>query len=366
MILSINISKSSKSDDYERYLNELIVLKSRLTAIKSSYNKGLINYSDYLNEHAKAADALLYISQNFDFEKFENEEKDTRILYYITLELKMEEINQKEFIDVITQNLISLTHDYSINIKRLLKGSIIIVVEGTEEGWDRLKKFFNENDGFKLAGHNIIKISRELEKEVEKINRSNVILFLASNPSNLARLQLEKEFVRVSSSLQETENEFKLVAEWAVTPNSLQMAILKNKPRIIHFSGHGEKSKNEKEGGLILQDSEASSKVVKGKALANLFKIVSTQFQIDIVVLNSCYSKDQADAIAEHVPYVIGMTDKINDNSAIEFSAGFYRGLASQNDVEFSYELTKNLIELEGLPDEEIPILQKKVMNSIK
>jgi hypothetical protein len=54
------------------------------------------------------------------------------------------------------------------------------------------------------------------------------------------------------------------------------------------------------------------------------------------------------------------MSDTINDNSAIEFSTGFYRGLASENDVEFAYELARNMIELEGLPDEDIPILEKK------
>ena len=134
--------------------------------------------------------------------------------------------------------------------------------------------------------------------------------------------------------------------------------MLKHKPRIIHFSGHGEKTGNFKEGGIVLQDSVAKPKLVTGKALASLFKIVSKRFHIDLVVLNSCYSEEQAEAIIKHVPYVIGMNDTINDSSAIEFSTGFYRGLASEGDIEFSYELARNMIELEGLPDNDIPILK--------
>jgi len=190
-------------------------------------------------------------------------------------------------------------------------------------------------------------------------NERKTILFLASTPTDQAKLQLEKEFVRVSSSLQEGLIEYRLVAEWAITPNELQQAILKHKPHFIHFSGHGEGG-DELSGGIILNDSEAKAKLVSGKALENMFRIFSRKMEIEIVLLNSCYSEDQAIGISKHIPYVIGMNDSIEDDSAIEFSTGFYRGLAEEEDIEFAFDLAVNMIQLQGLDDDNVPVILKK------
>ncbi|MFN8347861.1 MAG: CHAT domain-containing protein [Spirosomataceae bacterium] len=197
---------------------------------------------------------------------------------------------------------------------------------------------------------NTFKSSSTINDEVE--NTRKTILFLGSNPNDTGKLQLEKEFVRISRSLQEGSIDFRLAAEWAITPNELQKAMLMHKPKIVHFSGHGTRGIK---GGIVLQDSNGKAQVVTGKALANLFSIVSKRFSIDVVLLNSCYSKEQAGSISQYVKYVIGMNNSINDNAAIEFSTGFYRGLGSEDEVEFAFDLAKNMIMLEGLSDEDIP-----------
>jgi hypothetical protein len=55
----------------------------------------------------------------------------------------------------------------------------------------------------------------------------------------------------------------------------------------------------------------------------------------------------------------------VKDSMAIVFSTGFYRGLASENDIEFAFDLAVNAIMLEGLSGEDIPVLYKegKVIN---
>ena len=50
---------------------------------------------------------------------------------------------------------------------------------------------------------------------------------------------------------------------------------------------------------------------------------VNEKFKIECVVLNACYSEVQADAIALHVPYLIGMNQAIGDSAAREFAVGF-------------------------------------------
>ena len=218
-----------------------------------------------------------------------------------------------------------------------------------------------------FIAHSILDMVQRLEQKPERAilpgtaagNKRKTILFLASNPSDEAKLQLEKEFLRISSSLQEGVIEYKLVVEWAVTPNKLQKAILKHKPNLIHFSGHGEGG-DEHTGGIILNDLEGKGKLVPGKALENMFRIFSEKMKIEIVLLNSCYSEDQAKGISKYIPFVIGMNDEVDDDAAIEFSTGFYRGLAEEEDVNFAFDLAVNMIQLEGLEDDHVPILLKE------
>jgi Effector-associated domain 11/CHAT domain len=200
------------------------------------------------------------------------------------------------------------------------------------------------------------------------------ILFLASNPSNTGKLQLDKEFRQVYQSVQEGSLGYEVVVEWAVTPNDLQRVVLKHKPGIIHFAGHGEKAKTEKKSavgsfvktvtipaGIVLQDNNGQAKLVAGIALANLFKICLRKFSIDLVVLSACHSEEQAKAIAEAgIKYVAGMNTAVEDETAIEFSTGLYRGIASEGDIEFAFDLATNNIMLQGLIGDNIPVLHKR------
>jgi CHAT domain/Effector-associated domain 11 len=209
---------------------------------------------------------------------------------------------------------------------------------------------------------------------------SNKILFLASNPLNTDKLELEREFARLFTSLKEGNIAFDVQPEWTLTPQDLQTALLRHRPRILHFSGHGagkgaagtralgdDKSNKETPAGIYFQDSKGMSQLVSEIALANLFKICLRKFPIEVVLLNACHSKTQAEAISlAGVPYVIGMSEAVNDTTAIAFSSGFYRGISSENDVEFAFDLARSAVMLEGLPGEHIPMLYKggKVINS--
>ena len=206
-------------------------------------------------------------------------------------------------------------------------------------------------------------------------NHEKVILFLASNPSETSRLQLEKEFARIHSRVQDSASELKLFSEWAVTPGRLQEAILKHRPNIIHFSGHGvaEAGRQAKTGdialetgpqsGIVLQDAQGRPKVISSDALTNLFKTIVTlsSIKVEVVILNACHQEAQARAIAQHVPYVVGTNTAIDDEVAIEFSTGFYRALASRDSgVELAFELAKTNVMLEGLEGSEVPVMYVK------
>jgi tetratricopeptide (TPR) repeat protein len=181
------------------------------------------------------------------------------------------------------------------------------------------------------------------------------ILFLAANPKGTAPLRLDQELRDVSEGLQRAQerDQFKLEKRSAVRPRDIQRAMLDLRPQIIHFSGHGTG-----EAGLVFEDEIGNSKLVDGDALAALFELFADQ--LNCVVLNGCYSEVQAQVIAQHISYVIGMNKVIGDKAAITFAVGFYDALGAGRDVEFAFKLGCAAIRLEGIAEYLTPILIKK------
>ncbi|MEL6939702.1 MAG: CHAT domain-containing protein, partial [Cyanobacteria bacterium J06598_1] len=161
----------------------------------------------------------------------------------------------------------------------------------------------------------------------------------------------------ISEGLKRAEHRdaFEIAQRWAVRPRDFQRAMLEELPQIVHFSGHGEG-----EAGLYFEDEVGAPKLVAGSALASLFRLFSLKAKIECVVLNGCYSAVQATAITQHVPYAIGMTDKVGDKAAIEFVVGFYDALGNGESVEFSFEMGKVAMELNATGYEEMPLLLAK------
>lgn len=178
------------------------------------------------------------------------------------------------------------------------------------------------------------------------------ILFLSANPKDTGRLRLDQELRDITEGLQRSQRrkQFILEQRMAVRPRDLQRAMLDVGPQIIHFSGHGEG-----ENGLVFEDEVGNTTLVDEVALAGLFELFSSQIQC--VLLNGCYSEVQAQAIAQQIPYVIGMNQAIGDNAAIAFAVGFYDALGAGRDVEFAYKLGCTAIHLEGIAEHLTPVL---------
>lgn len=192
-------------------------------------------------------------------------------------------------------------------------------------------------------GGNIINYSQEQnQKETQTEANDSVvktILILASNPKNTSPLRLDEEIREIDAGLQRAKKRelFDLKQRWAVRIQDVYQALLDFKPQIVHFSGHGSG-----DDGLVLEDEVGNLKLVDTEALAKLFELFSTT--IECVVLNACYSKVQAQAIAKHIPHVIGTNQAISDKAAIKFATGFYNALGAGESVEFAYKLGCNVM----------------------
>lgn len=180
------------------------------------------------------------------------------------------------------------------------------------------------------------------------------ILFLAANPKKTVVLRLPEEEREIGDRLRQAGyGKVPLHSTKATRPRDIQQAMVDFKPQIVHFAGHGAGK-----DGLVFEDVTGQPKLVDSEALANLFKLFSSY--VECVVLNACYSKVQAEAIAQHIDYVIGMSQDIGDLAAIEFAVGFYTALGAGESLEFAYELGCNAIQLEGIPEHLTPVLFAK------
>lgn len=187
------------------------------------------------------------------------------------------------------------------------------------------------------------------------INAQIKILFLAADPSDATRLRLGQELRDIRERLQisKCRDRFVLESRESVRPGDLTQAILDVEPEIVHFSGHGLNT-----GELCLENKVGKVQPVTSDALIALFKLVANQ--VRCVVLNACYSEMQAKAIAQHIPFVIGMSRSIGDSAAILFSTGFYKALGANRSIEEAYEFGCIEINIEGNLESSTPMLHRK------
>lgn len=186
------------------------------------------------------------------------------------------------------------------------------------------------------------------------------ILILLSNPKDQRQLRLGEEIRDIKAALKQSKNreQFEIISESAVRVKELRRALLEHEPAIVHFSGHGSGS-----NGLALENDYGKTQLVSSEALAQLFK----EFQIEVqcVILNACYSEEQAQAIHQYIDCVVGMKKAIGDVAAINFSIAFYEALGAGKPYEKCFYFARSSINLEGIPESETPQIRYRPRPSI-
>jgi hypothetical protein len=193
--------------------------------------------------------------------------------------------------------------------------------------------------------------------ETPGVSRNTVsILFLSADPTDASRLRLGEEFREIQEKLKlaKCRDRFSLeLPQLSVRPADISQALLNLQPQIVHFSGHGTPT-----GALCFENQVGQIQLVQPDALAALFEQFSTE--VICVLLNTCYSETQAQAIGEHIKYVIGMNQAIGDKAAIAFAIGFYQALGAGRTIEVAFRLGCAQIGLQGIPDHLTPVFIKE------
>jgi hypothetical protein len=105
--------------------------------------------------------------------------------------------------------------------------------------------------------------------------------------------------------------------------------------------------------GIVLHHEEGGSLIVPARALAMMIK--SSAPSARVLVLNACYSDDQAEKLCVTVDCLVGMSGAITDDAARSFAVGFYRGLGNRMSVGAAFEHAVATLAAKQHPDEDRP-----------
>ena len=196
---------------------------------------------------------------------------------------------------------------------------------------------------------------QEVMSDIEKLKNlpeSITVLFLASSPVDQEQLRLDEEARAIQDMIRRSEHRdnVKLESRWAVRPQDVMQAINECNPRIVHFSGHG--SANDE---IVFQDELGNTKPVTKEAMVQVMLACSGNIQL--VFFNTCYSRNQAEAVVEHIQSALGMTTSIGDDAARIFASQFYSAIGFGKSVKVAFEQAKAALMLESIPEEDTPEL---------
>ncbi|MBX9791316.1 MAG: CHAT domain-containing protein [Pirellulales bacterium] len=184
-----------------------------------------------------------------------------------------------------------------------------------------------------------------------KPNSLTRILFLSANPAHLGRLRVDEEVREIEAKIRASDHRDSLqfITKWAARPDDLLQSLNEHKPQIVHFSGHGSPDQ------IALVDQGGNPKTVTTEALVSLFNTLKDG--IRVVVLNACFSRSQAEAVAQHVGCAIGMNRSISDEAAIFFAASFYRAIGFGRSIKDAFDQGRTALLLEGISEHDTPEL---------
>lgn len=146
------------------------------------------------------------------------------------------------------------------------------------------------------------------------------VLCLFSDPQRGSKIRIDRE-ARMLAEIAESGS-LKISFRHAVRLADLSRALLTERPRVLHFGGHGWP-----DGRLVLEDEHGSAAAIGAGQLAEMIKATAPR-RLAAVVLNSCYTATDAAAFRGAADLVAGSVNAIADDCALAFARGFYTGIA--------------------------------------
>jgi hypothetical protein len=175
-----------------------------------------------------------------------------------------------------------------------------------------------------------------------------------SNPIKRHVLRVDAEVSKVSEEIRRSRfrDNIALHQSPAANLDAIIRGLNDHRPRIVHFSGHGDR------GGIAVDDGgikRARRQFVTFETLGRAFRATDTP--PDVVVLNACNSAGARKALLASAKAIVVMQDSISDVGAVAFATKFYGGIASGQSLRSSFEQGVIAIESVSLDETGTPAL---------
>jgi CHAT domain-containing protein len=183
------------------------------------------------------------------------------------------------------------------------------------------------------------------------------VLAILSSPIDMPpiNIQGEKQILIETLGEEQANHNIELVFLEKVTREKLQMALLRNRPDIVHFVGHGVYDPAQQKGILLVEDEQGRGRPLDSESV----KILLADQNVRAVVLNGCHtgsargSQDVTTSIAgmlveAGIPLVVATLRNVRDDAALLFSRTFYASLAVGTQLEVALAQARKALKLEG------------------
>lgn len=163
------------------------------------------------------------------------------------------------------------------------------------------------------------------------------ILVMISAPTDVAQLDVDVEWNRITSAVADLEARGLVSVERLETATmaALQRTLRRGEYHILHYVGHGGYDEQSQDGVLLLEGMDGRRRPVSGQDLGTL---LHDHRSLRLVVLNSCegarssptdpFAGAAQSLVQQGIPAVIAMQFEITDEAAITLSHEFYSALA--------------------------------------
>lgn len=173
------------------------------------------------------------------------------------------------------------------------------------------------------------------------------VLFLDANPFTTTQSELDREVHTVRNQLQNFRN---LVFDsgWAASIDDLKDELEFYPSDVVHFIGHGTGE------GITLSRKAGEVKAISHEALALRLSRLSPRTRL--VILDGCYTSEQARALAGVVDCVIGINDNADAGNDVWFTTLLYGHISRGGSIQEAFDQSK----CEMSPSISLDLLGKK------
>ena len=160
------------------------------------------------------------------------------------------------------------------------------------------------------------------------------ILFVGLDIKDMGILKSNKEFQVIYDIIEECKYKdyIQIIPALSIRRNQLRSKILKYRPQVLHFVGHGV----EKVNPIFPEDKLDENSEDFEFELIKLF--VTYKDFIQLIVFNTCESGKLAQKLKNVIDISIGTNKSVDDDGAISFADGFYHLFCDGDTIYNSFE----------------------------